>query len=74
VLVLRYTRPELPRPFRVKGIWPVAILGVGFCGIMAAGLPADTWWRLIIWTAIGVVIYFAYSYSRSKLRLGALSP
>ena len=70
VLVLRYTRPELPRPFRVKGIWPVAILGVGFCGTMAVGLPGDTWWRLIIWTAIGVVIYFAYSYSRSKLRSG----
>ncbi len=38
VVVLRYTRPELPRPFRVKGVWPVAILGVVFCGAMVAGI------------------------------------
>jgi APA family basic amino acid/polyamine antiporter len=68
VLVLRYTRPELPRPFRVKGVWLVSILGVFFCGAMALGLPGGTWWRLIVWTAVGVVIYFAYGYRRSKLR------
>jgi APA family basic amino acid/polyamine antiporter len=70
VLVLRYTRPELPRPFRVKFIWPVAILGVFFCGGMALGLPGGTWWRLIVWTAIGVAFYFLYGYRRSKLRNG----
>jgi APA family basic amino acid/polyamine antiporter len=37
---------------------------------MAATLPRDTWIRLIVWTAIGVVIYFTYSYKRSKLRAG----
>ena len=68
VLVLRYTRPELPRPFRVKAVWVVSLLGVGFCGAMAATLPRDTWLRLIIWTAIGVVIYFTYSYRNSVLR------
>ena len=71
VLVLRHTRPELPRPFRVKAVWPVALLGIGFCGTMALGLPADTWWRLIIWTVIGVAIYFGYSYRNSKLRTPA---
>jgi APA family basic amino acid/polyamine antiporter len=74
VLVLRYQRPELPRPFRVKAIWLVSLLGVGFCGAMAATLPRDTWIRLIVWTAIGVVIYFTYSYKRSKLRSGELAP
>ena len=74
VLVLRYKRPELPRPFRVKAIWPVSLLGIGFCGTMALGLPADTWWRLIIWTAVGVVIYFAYGYGRSKLRNAPEAP
>ena len=73
VLVLRYTRPELPRPFRVKGIWLVSVLGVLFCGAMAATLPVDTWIRLIVWTAIGVVIYFTYSYKRSKLRTGDIA-
>jgi basic amino acid/polyamine antiporter, APA family len=70
VLVLRYTRPELPRPFRVKGIWAVSILGVLFCGVMAVTLDTATWWRLLWWTVIGVVIYFGYSYRRSKLRNG----
>jgi APA family basic amino acid/polyamine antiporter len=70
VLVLRYTRPELPRPFRVPAIWPVSVLGVIFCGIMAVTLDVLTWVRLAIWTVIGVVIYFSYSYHRSKLRTG----
>jgi APA family basic amino acid/polyamine antiporter len=70
VLVLRYTRPELPRPFRVKGIWPVSVLGVIFCGVMAVTLDKLTWVRLVVWTIIGVIIYFAYSYRRSKLRTG----
>jgi basic amino acid/polyamine antiporter, APA family len=70
VLVLRHTRPELPRPFRVKGIWAVSILGVVFCGIMAITLDKLTWLRLLIWTIIGVIIYFAYGYRRSRLRTG----
>jgi APA family basic amino acid/polyamine antiporter len=73
VLVLRYKRPDLPRPFRVKGIWAVSVLGVAFCGVMAATLDKATWMRLIWWTAIGVVIYFGYSYKRSKLRNGEVA-
>jgi APA family basic amino acid/polyamine antiporter len=70
VLVLRYKRPDLPRPFRVKGIWAVSILGVIFCGVMAATLDVATWIRLVVWTIIGVIIYFTYSAPRSKLRNG----
>jgi APA family basic amino acid/polyamine antiporter len=73
VLVLRYTRPELPRPFRVKGIWFVSIMGVVFCGIMAVTLDKLTWVRLIVWTVIGVIIYFGYSYTRSHLRKGEVA-
>jgi APA family basic amino acid/polyamine antiporter len=68
VLVLRKTRPDLPRPFRVKGIWLVAPAGVGMCALMIAFLPMSTWIRLVVWTAIGVVIYFGYSYKHSRLR------
>jgi APA family basic amino acid/polyamine antiporter len=68
VLVLRYTRPDLPRPFRVPALWPVALLGILMCGIMAGFLPRDTWIRLILWTAIGIVIYWLYGYRHSKLR------
>jgi APA family basic amino acid/polyamine antiporter len=68
VLVLRKTRPDLPRPFRVPWPWFTCLGGVIFCGAMALGLPGDTWLRLAIWTAIGVVIYFAYGYRNSALR------
>ncbi len=72
VLVLRYKRPDLPRPFRVKGIWFVSVMGVIFCGIMAATLDKLTWVRLVAWTIIGVIVYFGYGYSRSHLRRGEL--
>lgn len=68
VLVLRYVRPELPRPFRVPWPWFTCLGGVIFCGGMALFLPGDTWLRLLIWTAIGVAIYFAYGYRHSVLR------
>ncbi|HEY4339365.1 MAG TPA: amino acid permease [Steroidobacteraceae bacterium] len=68
VLVLRKTRPDLPRPFRVKGVWFVAPAGVAMCALMIAFLPVSTWLRLVLWTAIGVVIYFSYSYQHSRLR------
>src|ERR1700722_10945917 len=68
VVVLRKTRPDLPRPFRVKGLGLVATLGIGMCALMIAFLPTDTWIRLILWTVIGVVFYFAYGYKHSRLR------
>ena len=68
VLVLRKTRPDLPRPFRVPWPWFTCLGGVLFCGGMAVFLPGDTWLRLIIWTAIGIAIYFLYGYRHSVLR------
>ena len=68
VLVLRYTRPDLHRPFRAPAVWVTSLLGVGFCGVMAGFLPADTWIRLLVWTAIGVAVYFFYGYRHSTLR------
>ena len=68
VLVLRKTRPDLPRPFRVKGVWFVAPAGVAMCALMIGFLPVSTWLRLLVWTAIGVVIYFTYSCNHSRLR------
>jgi APA family basic amino acid/polyamine antiporter len=68
VLVLRYTRPDLPRPFRVRGIWFVSIMGVGFCSAMAYGLPTATWLRLLLWSLLGFAVYFLYGYKNSRLR------
>jgi basic amino acid/polyamine antiporter, APA family len=68
VLVLRYTRPDLHRPFRVRGIWAVSSLGVLFCGSMAYSLPSATWLRLLVWSILGFAIYFFYGYRHSRLR------
>ena len=70
VIVLRYTRPDLHRPFRVKGVWFVGGMGVIFCSTMAYSLPNDTWWRLFWWSLLGFVIYFTYSLKHSRLRRG----
>lgn len=71
VVVLRYTRPDLPRPFKTPMVWVIAPLGVAFCGVMAATLPKDTWLRLVIWTILGFVIYGVYGYRNSRLRRDA---
>jgi basic amino acid/polyamine antiporter, APA family len=68
VMVLRRTRPDLKRPFRVSAVWLIAPLGIGMCTLMIGFLPVSTWLRLVVWTAIGVVIYFTYSYKHSRLR------
>jgi APA family basic amino acid/polyamine antiporter len=70
VLVLRYTRPDLPRPFKVKPVWLIAPLGVFFCAGMAVFLPGGTWWRLLIWSLLGFALYFAYGRKHSRLRQG----
>jgi len=67
ILVLRYTRPELPRPFRTPLVPIVPLLGILICGYMMYGLPTDTWIRLIVWMAIGLVIYFAYGRTHSRI-------
>jgi APA family basic amino acid/polyamine antiporter len=67
ILVLRYTRPEIPRPFRTPFVPVVPILGVLACGWLMYSLPRDTWLRLIIWMAIGLVIYFLYGRTHSRI-------
>jgi len=67
VLVLRYTDPDLPRPFRVPLVPFVPLLGVLSCGYLMYGLPVDTWARLFVWMALGIAIYFLYGRRHSKL-------
>ena len=70
VLVLRYTRPDLPRPFKVPAPWFVCIAGAVVCTGMMVSLPHDTWVRLAGWTAIGFLIYVFYGFRHSELRKG----
>jgi APA family basic amino acid/polyamine antiporter len=71
VLVLRYTDPSRPRPFRVPFVLPVTILGAAACIYTMFGLPRTAWERFGIWLAIGLALYFAYGYRNSTLRRGA---
>ncbi len=74
VLVLRYTHPELPRPFKTPLVPFVPILGILSCIYLMSGLPRDTWIRLLVWMAIGLVIYFAYGIRKSKQRPNLTAP
>jgi APA family basic amino acid/polyamine antiporter len=67
VIVLRKTRPDLPRPFKTPFVPALPIASAVVSTALMAALPASTWERLIIWMAIGLVIYFAYGRSHSKL-------
>jgi APA family basic amino acid/polyamine antiporter len=66
-LVLRIVDPGLRRPFRAPAIWIVAPLGAITSVFLMFGLPLDTWVRLAVWLAIGLVIYFAYGRRHSRL-------
>jgi APA family basic amino acid/polyamine antiporter len=68
IIFLRVKRPELKRPFRTPFVPLVPILGAGICLIQMYSLPLDTWLRLIIWMAIGILIYFTYGLRHSKLK------
>jgi len=68
VLVLRITDPEVPRPFRTPGFPFVPLGGILACGYLMYGLPPDTWARLIIWMALGLVLYFGYGRHHSKVQ------
>ncbi len=68
VIVLRRTRPDLPRPFRMPLVPLLPALSAVIAFLLMLGLPRATWERLFIWMAIGVVTYFVYGYRRSRLR------
>ena len=67
VVVLRKTRPDMPRPFRTPLVPLIPILGALICVAQTVLLPSDTWLRLIIWMALGVVVYFLYGRKHSHL-------
>jgi APA family basic amino acid/polyamine antiporter len=67
ILVLRYRSPNLIRPFKTPFVPVVPILSILICGYMMSALPGDTWMRLIIWMAIGLVLYFLYGRHNSRL-------
>ncbi|WP_118951905.1 amino acid permease [Taibaiella helva] len=68
VLILRKKQPDTPRPFRTPWVPVVPVLGILTCLLMMYSLPWETWLRLLVWLAIGMVIYWGYGRRHSKLR------
>jgi APA family basic amino acid/polyamine antiporter len=69
VIVLRYTHPELPRPFRVPLFPAVPILSGATSIYLMLNLPAHTWVRFLAWLTVGLIVYVVYGYRRSRLAL-----
>ena len=70
VVVPRRTRPNLQRGFRVPFVPFFPIIGAGLCIYLMIDLPGTTWWRFLIWLAIGFAIYFLYGRRHSRLQRG----
>jgi APA family basic amino acid/polyamine antiporter len=67
VIVLRYTRPDMPRPFRSPFSPLFPVLGMLSCSALMAFLPTLTWLRFVVWLVLGLIVYFAYSMHHSHL-------
>jgi APA family basic amino acid/polyamine antiporter len=72
VVILRYTKPDHPRPFRLPFMPIVPILGTAACLGLMWQLPQLTWIRFGVWTIIGIAVYIGYGLKHSKL--AGLSP
>ncbi|MFD4607011.1 amino acid permease [Streptomyces sp. NPDC058451] len=67
VIILRSTRPDLPRAFRTPWVPVVPVLSVCACLWLMVNLPAETWLRFAIWMVVGFVVYFLYGRKHSRL-------
>jgi APA family basic amino acid/polyamine antiporter len=68
VMVLRRTRPDMERPFKVPIPYIWCPIGIVLCLYLITGLPLATYIRFVGWLAVGLVIYLLYGYSHSRLR------
>jgi APA family basic amino acid/polyamine antiporter len=68
VLIMRQTNPDAERPFRAPFYPVVPILGILSCLLLMFSLPVENWYRLILWLALGLLLYFVYGYHHSELR------
>ena len=74
VWILRVRSPEIPRAFKTPLVPLVPLLGIVSCFGLMAGLPKDTWLRLLVWLVIGLVVYFLYGQKNSLIGRAERSP
>jgi basic amino acid/polyamine antiporter, APA family len=74
VLVMRRTHPNVPRPFRTPMVPLVPILAILFSGLLIVSLSYWTQLRLVVWLIIGLVIYFTYGRTHSKVQMRLSAP
>src|SRR5881398_1629801 len=67
IIVLRVREPNLPRAFKTPAVFVVAPLGAVSAAYLMVSLPWTTWRRLIVWFVVGMLLYFVYGVSHSKL-------
>jgi APA family basic amino acid/polyamine antiporter len=73
VVILRRTRPDLPRTFRVPWMPVIPVLSVLACLYLMLNLPVETWLRFVAWMLIGLVIYVLYGRSHGRVGSGVFS-
>jgi APA family basic amino acid/polyamine antiporter len=66
VIILRRTRPDLPRAFRVPLVPVLPIVSALACIYLMLNLPGETWLRFVVWMAVGIVVYYAYGRRHSR--------
>jgi APA family basic amino acid/polyamine antiporter len=71
VLVLRVTRPALPRPFRCPAGKLVAAAGALVCLALMLSMPEGSWLRLFLWLTLGLGVYFLYAWRTGRFRTAA---
>jgi APA family basic amino acid/polyamine antiporter len=71
--VLRRRHPELPRPFKTPAVPLVPIIGILVSAYLMYNLPGITWLRLIVWLALGMIVYFGYGRTHSRVQRGQVN-
>lgn len=74
VIVLRRTRPEAPRSFKLPLMPVIPLIGIGFSAYLIWSLPWETWVRFAGWLVVGLIVYFAYSRKHSLMNRTAPEP
>lgn len=68
IIILRRTDPDRPRAFKTPWVPWVPLVGIGMCLYLMLGLPMVTWIRFGLWLIVGLILYYAYGFTHSRLR------